>query len=370
MKLLNMNGLPKIIKLNKNVKIIDENDMGKKKLIMNDHHILPTAGHAGIQKTLHTIKQKYTWKGIDQDVKQMIKTCPHCQYFKNRTNSRIPMKITQSASEPMQKLYLDLVGPLVNSEGYEYILTTQCDFTKFITATPIKNKKTETVAKAFTENVILRYGIPETICTDRGKEFMSELFNNICKMLQIKKLNSTAYHHQSIGSLENSHKVLGNFLRIYCNNNPLLWIDWVSFYEFAYNTTVHISTSYTPFYLLYGRHPKLPSNVIEDAEEQISTTMNNYTEFLKAKLRIAHNIVKDKLTTNKQINKIIYDKNAKPAEYKKGEKVLLRNEAGKKLDSKYTGPYTVLKDCDENLEVKMGNRIETIHKNRVKRFYS
>ena len=66
----------------------------------------------------------------------------------------------------------------------------------------------------------------------------------------------------------------------------------------------------------------------------------------------------------------MYDKNAKPAEYKKGEKVLLRNEVGKKLDSKYTGPYIILKDCDENEEVKMGNRMETTHKNWVKRFYS
>ena len=85
----------------------------------------------------------------------------------------------------MEKIFIYLVGPLVNSHGFEYILTTQCDLTKFVTTTPIENKRTETVAKTCVEQVILKYGVPETICTDRGTEFLSTLFNEICKLLQI-----------------------------------------------------------------------------------------------------------------------------------------------------------------------------------------
>lgn len=111
--------------------------------------------------------------------------------------------------------------------GYNYLLTTQCELTKFITATPIMNKTTEVVAKAFVENVILNYGVPDKIATDRGSEFMSDLFIKICELLKISKLNSTAYHHQSNGALENSHKSLGNFLRIYASGTPGNWSSWI-----------------------------------------------------------------------------------------------------------------------------------------------
>lgn len=99
--------------------------------------------------------------------------------------------------------------------------------------------------------------------TDRGTEFMSNLFVDICKLLEIDKLNSTAYHHQTIGSLENSHKSLGNFLRIYCKNSFLEWDKWIKYYQFAFNTTVHTMTETTPFELVYGKKCKLPSNITE-----------------------------------------------------------------------------------------------------------
>ena len=147
---------------------------------------------------------------------------------------------------------------MVKSKGYEYILTTQCDFTKFVTATPIFDKRANTVARALMENIIFKYGVPQSICTDRGTEFMTKIFEELCIELNIQKLNSTAYHHETIGALENSLKMLGNFLRIYCNGDPLAWKDRVQFYEFVYNNTVYSATGYTPFYLVYGRQSNIP----------------------------------------------------------------------------------------------------------------
>uniref|UniRef100_A0AAG5D2B9 RNA-directed DNA polymerase n=1 Tax=Anopheles atroparvus TaxID=41427 RepID=A0AAG5D2B9_ANOAO len=212
LKTLNEKGMPDIIVLNENVKMIQRHEKAKKFVIMNDYHTLPTAGHAGFHRTLNTIKQRYTWPGMDNDVKEFIAQCKQCQLCKPNKPTKIPLKITDTSKAGMEKLFLDLVGPLINAQGFEYILTTQCDVTKFVTATPIANKRTDTVARAFVESVILKYGVPETICTDRGTEFLSELFSEVCKLLQIQKIHSTAYHHETIGSLENSHKQLGNFL--------------------------------------------------------------------------------------------------------------------------------------------------------------
>lgn len=116
---------------------------------------MPTAGHAGIKRTINTIRQKYYWKGINQDVSTFIKSCEKCQKFKSINVAKPPMIVTTTAESAFEKKYLDLVGPLIPSDGYEYILTTQCELTKFITATPIKNKTTEAVAEAFIKNLVL-----------------------------------------------------------------------------------------------------------------------------------------------------------------------------------------------------------------------
>ena len=104
-----------------------------------------------------------------------------------------------------------------------YILSTQCELSKYIVACPLVSKSSSEVAKAFVENIVLKYGVPSTIATDRGAEFIS---STMSKLLKINKLNSTAYHHESIGALENTHKNLGAFLRIQTENHPEAWSSW------------------------------------------------------------------------------------------------------------------------------------------------
>ena len=127
----------------------------------------------------------WRYRGIDTEVRNMVKRCKECQVNKKISEPIIPLTIISTAGEPIEKIYLDLVGFLVKVEGCECILTTQCDHTKFITATPITDKRTETVAKAYVEKVILKYGIPKIICTDREAELMSKLFIDLCKQFNI-----------------------------------------------------------------------------------------------------------------------------------------------------------------------------------------
>lgn len=276
------------------------------------------------------------------------------------------MKITTTASSAFEKVYLDIVGPLIKSDGFEYILTTQCELSKFITATPIPDKTTLTVANAFVTSVILKYGVPKTIVSDRGTEFMSELFTSVANILGIEKLNSTAYHHQTIGALENSHKVLGTYLRIQCDGKLFSWSEWLPFYEFSYNNTVHSSTGHTPFYLVYGKLSNVPSNLTEKSEEQ-NYNLDEYTTILK-KLRHAHEAARKQLLNTKIQRKTNYDENKKLVNFKAGELVLIKDETSKKLQAKYKGPFKVIDDLGENIQVKINKKLDTVHKDRIKRY--
>lgn len=350
-------GMPPIFIIGNKITEIDNKK--DQQVIINDFHILPTAGHAGIKRTTNTIKQRYHWKSMDSDIATFIKNCAQCQKNKSH-NTRQPMQLTSTASSAFEKIFLDLVGPLLpDAQGNQYILTTQCDLTKYITATPILDKSTDAVAKAFIENVILNYGVPKQILTDRGTEFMSALFVKICNLLKVEKLNSTAYHHQTIGALENSHKVLGNFLRIQTGNSYGNWSAWVPYYKFAYNTTVHSATGKTPYELVYGKLCTLPSNLIGQNEADPVYNIDDYASILKFQLQTSQREARKSLLKGKanRISKSTQGLVIKA--FSNGQQVLVRNETGSKLEVKYEGPYKVIEDLGSNVKVLVNSSTES-----------
>lgn len=348
----------------KDVRRVEDTD--EKKVIMNDFHILPTSGHAGIRRMVSNIKKYYFWPSLEKDVTDYVHKCSKCQKQKFHRNTREPMTITTTASSSFEKVYLDVVGPLDRDDnGNVYILTLQCELTKFVEAYPLKNKSANEVAKALAENFILRFGVPQSIATDRGSEFISNVMVQLCNLLGIDKTISTAYHHESIGSLENVHKTLGAYLRIQTNNNASTWSSWISYWCFSYNTTVHTVTKYTPYELVFGKPCRLPSNLQNGTIEPLYN-FDDYPLEFKYRLQRAQADAKKNLIDSKIVRKELYDRNINPVMYKKGDLILVRNEIGNKLECIYNGPYEVIKDESPNVIIKNKNKVDCIHKNRTK----
>lgn len=339
-----------------------------RKVILNDFHLLPTSGHAGMRRMLTNIKKYYFWPGLETDVQNFVKKCPQCQKHKYTFQVKEPMTITSTAHSAFDKIFLDLVGPLdKDSYDYTYILTLQCELSKYVCAYPLITKTSAEVARTFVNNFILQHGVPREIATDRGAEFMSETIEQVCKLLNIKKLNSTAYHHQSIGALENTHKSLGAFLRIQTEEKPELWSTWLPFWCFAYNTTVHTSTKFTPFELVYGKLCNLPNNLLKRVEPLYN--YDSYPLELKYRLQVSQTEARKNLVTSKVDRKSRYDRYVNPVRYKPNDKILIKNETGNKLKQLYSGPYTVIRDLSPNVEVEIKGKTDIIHKNRTKLFY-
>ena len=155
---------------------------------------------------------------------------------------------------------MDIVGSLtVTTEGHKYILTFQDELlvSKCIIAVPILQQDAEIIARVFVEEIVLRFGIPQVIWTDQGSNFLSELFTNVYKLFKIKKLKTTAYHPQTNGALERTHRILIEYLRCYILEDQSDWDKWLPFATFVFNTTPHTTTGFTPHELLFGRKPSI-----------------------------------------------------------------------------------------------------------------
>ena len=88
---------------------------------------------------------------------------------------------------------------------------------------------------------------------------MSELSTIVCKLLQIKKNQKTAFHPESNSSLERGHKVLVDYLRHYIAEDQRDWDEWVAYATYVYNVTTHMATGYSPFELLFEHRALIPS---------------------------------------------------------------------------------------------------------------
>lgn len=349
--------------LKKCKRIEDKNDI---RVILNDFHILPTSGHAGIKRMLKNIKRRYFWTSMEEDITKFVNSCTDCQKQKYTKITKQPMEITTTANTAFEKIYLDIVGPLDrDNSNYNYILTLQCELTKFVCAFPLTTKSSAEVAKTLVEKFILKYGIPNIIATDRGTEFTSELFKNVCKLLKIKKLESTSYRHESIGSLEVCHKNLAAYLRIQCEKSPYDWSDWLPYWSFSYNTTVHSETKYSPYELVFGKACLLPSNLKGNNIEPLYN-FDDYPSELKYRLSISQRDARKNLLQSKLRRKQYYDRYTNPTSYNVGDEILVKNETGNKLSQLYLGPYTVIKEESPNVVIKVNGRSQLIHKNRTK----
>lgn len=126
----------------------------------------------------------------------------------------------------------------------------------------MENKEAVTIAKALVDNVILVYGSFKTIKSDLGTEFINQIFQNICKYLRINHITSTAFHHETLGSIERSHRVLNEYLLCFTDNN-FEWYEWIKYFVFSYNITPNVDTGYTPFELIFGKLASIPSDITE-----------------------------------------------------------------------------------------------------------
>lgn len=337
----------------------------EKKIIMNDFHLLPSSGHVGIRRMVNNIKKYYYWPSLEKDVRCYVSKCDKCQKQKYTIIHKEPLSITTTASTSFQKLFLDIVGPIDRDDnGFCYILTLQCELSKYVEAFPLRTKTTTEVAKVFAENFILRYGIPKEIASDRGSEFTSKVMSEMCNILNIKQTIATSYHHQSIGALENTHKVLGAYLRIQTNNHSSSWSSWLPYWCFSYNTTVHTETKYTPYELVFGQLCRLPNNLSSTVEPLYN--FDNYVSEFKYRMQKAQHDAKCNLILSKQKRKEQHDKSIKPIVYKPGDSLLLKNETGTKLDALYSGPYDVIIDLAPNVKINMDGKDVIVHKNRTK----
>lgn len=311
-------------------------------------HDGPIAGHPGQSRTLWAISQKFWWPKMYTEVMKYVRTCDTCNEKKPGRMKKTGKLHPIIATRPMEIMGIDILGPLtVTQDGNKYIVVLVDLFSKWIEAWAISDMETVTVARKMVEEFIPRNGVPETLTSDRGAQFISDLMREINNLMGTKQRFTTAYHPRANGQAENAVKKISAGLRLRVNVEQDDWDKHLWSTLLALRTQV-TNTGHTPFFLWYVRDPNLPSvaqmtrwvKKHPKAEEYVKEVVKEQTEAYQKAL--------EKIKKAKKQNERLYNKGRKKADLVEGDTVMLRNEAKlekgkkKKLAVKWRGPYRII----------------------------
>jgi hypothetical protein len=267
---------------------------------------------------------------------------------------------------------------LEKSKGFENILVVTDHFTRYAIAVPTKNQTAKTTAKILYDLFVVHYGFPTKIHSDQGANFESHLIKDLCNLAGIVKTRTTPYHPMGNGQCERFNRTLLNMLGTLPADKKSKWSDYVKEVTHYYNCSKNDSTGYSPYFLLFGHHPRLPVDIVYPNKHFGKVNDISYSEYVKQlreRLEYAHRLANDSSQTSHISNKKRYDKSIRGAVVGVGDQVLVRNiptEEGKhKLADRWEEvPYVVLEQPDENIPVYKIKQTETgktrvLHRNML-----
>ena len=187
-----------------------------------------TAGHFGMTATVYKVQQRFFWPGMRREIQQKVTECVKCIEKIRSVPSRGTQHVPGTTGYVGEKLNIDLVGPLPTTpDGYRYVLTMQDNFSRHVSAVPLKTKEAVEVARNLIDRYIAVYGCPLQVHSDNGTEFKNKVWGEVMKKLRIQQTFTPPYNPSS-NQVERFHRVLNNMLRIYGQKNDYAWIQCLS----------------------------------------------------------------------------------------------------------------------------------------------
>ena len=324
-------------------------DAAVREELISKHHDDPLAGHFGADKTMDLIQRKFYWPACAEQVRSYVKTCDICQRTKvHRHKPFGELKSLPVSDTPWKEITMDFITGLPSSKRrgavYDSILVVVDRCTKMARYIPVTTKiDAATLAEVFYEEILLRFGTPTGIVSDRGSVFTSAFWSSVCYHARIKRRLSTAFHPQTDGLTERQNQVLETYLRTFADAEQAEWANMLPMAEFAYNNATHSSTGASPYYLMYGYHPEIHYVVEDDPTGEKVPSAKDRVKHLHD---VREALVK-RLEHAAAEQAKYYNQKHTPKEFNVGDLVMLNTKnlkqrrPSKKMSHKYVGPFRV-----------------------------
>ena len=343
--------------------------------ILSQLHDSLMSGHLGEKKTRDKVLQRFYWKDIRADVQLWVKRCDVCHKIKAPTKrTRAPLGDMRTGS-PWDRLSTDILGPLPESNrGNKYVMVVTDYFTKWVEIFALPDQTAVTCANTLLNEVLARYGCPYDIHTDQGRNYTSQVFTELCRLLGIRKTQTTAYHPSGNGQVERFNRTLMKMVKAYLRDEQRDWDLHLGALAGAYRSTTHETTGFSPNFLMFGRENRLPTEIMYcSPPTEAPTTYCEYVEDVRSKLEKAHEVTREHLGKASSRQKELYDAKSALNKYNVGDLVWYAAQGqnlhlSPKLRPSYTGPVLVVtkfNDLTYELQLNGNGSKKTVHHDKL-----
>ena len=336
-------------------------------------HDIKSAGHFGRHNTTERVGRKFHWYRLRRDVELYVNTCRPCNMNKKANRRRQAGMKSYHAGMALERVHVDITGPFVESKkGNKLILVVVDQFTKWFECYAIPDQTAEVVCRALVDNFISRFGIPQIIHTDQGRNFESSLFREMCKLLEIAKTRTTPYRPSSNGQIERYNRILLAVIRCFIEDQQE-WDEHLPLLSMAIRSTVNRSTGCTPNQLMLGREVSVPDEIfgmssLNSPKQPVPDYLRRLLEHMKA----AHAAARKQLQSVQLRQREYYDKKVREQRYQLGDMVYKLDSTTQvgvtaKLKPVYDGPYLIIQVISSLLYRIAGRRrTQVLHHDRLR----
>ena len=332
----------------------DDKDL-RYRLLAEHHASAFSGGHLGRDKLLKRLEHTFWWPGMTTDVADFVKNCPVCQAIKPTTQAKPgllrPLPIPD---RPMASLTMDFVGPLPRTaRGHQYVLTVVDRMSKFMLLLPMRSLTVEATVDALQRHFVSIWGIPANIVTDRGPQFVADLWKQLWTAVGTTLSLTAPYHPETDGQSERMNRTWKDMLRSFIDRNAKgTWDQLLPSIQHAFNTSAHAATKLSPFEVVFGYKARIPATV---GFPQPADTA--YLQAMQAYRQQAIDFAK----SYQDRMRATADRHRRDVRYKLGDRVLVdaskqrlsddQSKQRSSLDPKWWGPYTITEVWDNNPNV-------------------
>ena len=309
--------------------------------------------HPGIEATVKLVSKRFVWPGMDRDVRRWTRTCLACQRCKIGRHTKSAVSTFPAPQQRFDHVHVDLVGPMPPSRGYTYILTCVDRFTRWPEAIPLEDARASTVARAFLAHWVARFGVPDTVTTDRGAQFESALWSELQRFLGCQRTRTTSYHPACNGMVERLHRQLKASLQAH---QAASWTDVLPLVLLGIRSAIKKDLQASAAELVYGSPLRLPGEFFDRSRASAASPTSFVEDLRRAMAEV-------RPTLPRPAKRATYV----PAELKTATHVFVRRDCHRyPLDAPYDGPFPVVSRTEKTVTISRRQKNEVITIDRCK----
>ena len=251
---------------------------------------LHTATHLGGQALWKLFSDRYSHKAGRRICIEVAQSCPQCQRGSDYGHRQKTTGTIESKG-PWDTLSVDIVGPLPADRRHEFIIVFVDCYSRFTVLVPASNHTADTVSEALLRHVVPYFGTPRRLLSDRGREFVGEVWGKLTSSLGIQRVLTSPYHPEGNSINERSHRTMNNMLRARLLRDlpSRKWVVEIPGIMLALNAMVHEPHGFSASMIATGREPSLPPDLENEACASPSTEDPvAYVEMVKQRLALTH----------------------------------------------------------------------------------